>query len=225
MSKNIQDLYAEYEIPSWLALHMQRVAAVAATLFDAHAALPENSNNPSFSAVARTELLAACLLHDMGNIIKFNFEKLLLSLPEDKAHWQEVQNTMIDRYGSDEHVATLAMLDAIGVSDRVKGIVDGIGFTKCEAIDAGSDILVKIAQYADARVCPNGVVSLQERLADMYVRYAHKHKKDDAETVTNTAASFRIEQFLFSPLSIKPQDITESSLASLRDSFEKYTVC
>ncbi len=210
----IGEVYEKYKIPPWLAEHMYRVAAVAATLFDA-----------SGLTEGRSALLVACLLHDMGNIIKFDFENPALPIPSgERAHWEAVQKDMFARYGHDEHAATLAMLDEIGVSPRVREIIDAINFRNAEAIERSGDILVQIAQYADSRVVPSGIASLAARMQDMYARYANKHPKDDDTTHRRVQALERLEQSLFAGLTIRPEDITEESTAALRVTLSHFEI-
>ena len=193
---------------------MYRVAAVAATLFDAHEL-----------ADYRDELISACLLHDMGNIVKFNFDALLIVSPDERNHWEVAQKKMIAQYGTSAHKATLAIVDAIGVSSRVREIVDGVDFSNCEKIAESNDVLLMMAQYADARVTPNGIASLDERMEDMLTRYAHKHNRNDEETMRQIRALENIEQQLFTGLLFTPSDITEDSTQLMREELKNFVIC
>lgn len=214
MQKNIAAIYDEYRIPPWLALHMYRVAAVAAAVFDARA---------DGSEAERNNLISACLLHDMGNIIKFDFTTPLFGIEEGE-YWKNVRKEMIEKYGSDEHHATLEILLALGVSPRVYEIVDSVGFGKNEATSLSGDILKKIAAYADSRVVPNGVGSIADRLNDMHERYAKKHPANTPETERNAKALYDIERELFTSTLIKPEDITETSIASVREKLSRFDI-
>ncbi len=61
--RKISEIYEEYKIMPNLREHQLRVAAVAAQICD-------NFNKP----LNKKEIITACLLHDMGNIIKFKLE-------------------------------------------------------------------------------------------------------------------------------------------------------
>ncbi|USN54769.1 MAG: HD domain-containing protein [Candidatus Peribacteria bacterium] len=65
MSHSIQDIYTQYQIPPSLQEHMLRVAAVA-----------EQICLHSSQEIDHATIVTAALLHDMGNIIKFNLDKL-----------------------------------------------------------------------------------------------------------------------------------------------------
>ncbi len=222
--KNIVSIYEQYRIPPWLAMHMRRVAAVAGRVFDAHAKRADGADNV-LSERDRSDLCSACLLHDMGNIIKFNFSVLGEEVSvEGKDHWETVRSDMIARYGRDEHHATLAILDELRVSPRVREIVDAIGFLKNEDTLASGDLLKKIAAYADSRVVPSGIAALADRLQDMHERYATRHPKDAPETERNSKALYDIEKELFQGAQIRPEDITEASCTELCSELTRFDI-
>lgn len=219
MSYVIRDIYTRYQIPPWLQMHMQRVAAVAATLFDARKELD------GLQKKDRDGLICACLLHDMGNIIKFNFDKLALFPPSERDHWDTVRSTMIARYGRDAHVATLAIMDEIGVSSRVRKIVDTVDFAHADTIARSNDRLVQIVQYADSRVIPTGIGSLADRMKDMFDRYSHLHDSNSAETHKQIHALEEIERLLFEGTALSPEDITEASCAETARTLLEFSIC
>jgi len=63
MSRTITEIYEHYNIPPWLQEHMLRVSAVSSIICDQLG-----------DKVRKHEVVSACLLHDMGNIIKFDFD-------------------------------------------------------------------------------------------------------------------------------------------------------
>ena len=60
----IKDIYSKYNIPPNLQLHMFRVAAFADILCDNHKKVDFD----------KEIIIKSCLLHDLGNIIKFDFD-------------------------------------------------------------------------------------------------------------------------------------------------------
>ena len=59
-------------------------------------------------------LIAACLFHDMGNIIKSDLKKFPEFLePEGLEYWDRVKKEYVEKYGKDEHAATVAIARAI----------------------------------------------------------------------------------------------------------------
>jgi len=100
------------------------------------------------------------------------------------------------------------------VSDQVLQFIDAIGFSKIEAHYQGKDLAKMICEYADTRVAPQGVVSLNERLADLAQRYA-SHYSTPADVVRRDK-NFKLaqlsEQVIFAVCKLKPEEITEASL-------------
>ena len=197
LKKTSSEIYERYRIPPWLAEHMRRVAAVAVMVFDAQAQSVGGTTE-------RNELITACLLHDMANIIKFDLDKLPSPVRTERDHWETVRSDMISRYGRDEHKATLMILDELGVSNRVRGLIDSIGFLKNAETHAHGDLLTKIAVYADSRVVPSGVASLEERMTDMHERYSlntnHSHKKTEKRFLPSNKSSLQVLQLPPNPL-------------------------
>lgn len=200
----IGEIYERYRIPPWLAEHMYRVAAVATCVFDAHVATDA-------SLLGRNDMIAACLLHDIGNIVKFNFTTL--PPPDGRiTYWKEVQSEMIAKYGTSEHPASKAMCEEIGQWERIAPILEHTSdYDACILLEQGS-LLQRIVAYADQRVAPAGVVSLTQRLRDMRARYDHP---DTDHIRALDTAIMENEKWLFSGISLKPEDITEQSIAPL----------
>jgi predicted HD phosphohydrolase len=197
--RTIQDIYNQYDIMPNLREHMFRVAAVADIIID-H--IDESVN--------REEIITALLLHDMGNIIKFDLSYFPEFLePQGLKYWRKIQDEMRDKYGSDEHAAHIAITHEIGAGDRVAELVDSIGFHNLCKNTASDDWAHKICSYADLRVYPHGVVSLDVRLEDGRKRY--NVSVDDERWDLIDCAS-KLEQQIFDKCSINPEDITDEAL-------------
>ncbi len=199
--KTIEDIYNEYHIIPSLRMHMYRVAAVAQILC-------ENMDTP----VDTKSVIATCLLHDMGNIIKFDFETFPdFFAKEGKEYWQGIQKEFHEKYHTtDEHHATLAIAVEVDANLHTLELLHACGFSKAVAIDTAPELEKKICLYADLRVAPLGVVSLEERLGDLEKRYGgrsdaiHGRNRDDVYN-----AIWNIEQELFGHTKITPASITE----------------
>ena len=75
----------------------------------------------------------------------------------------------------------MGLASDIGISESVLGVVDAVGFHNwCLAKDEGS-WEHKIASYADSRVAPFGVKSLEDRLLDANKRYADISHTTDSD--------------------------------------------
>lgn len=172
----ISDIYNHYTIPPQLQLHQRRVAAVGKIVAEAHAAAHVDV------------VVTACLLHDMGNIIKFKLDRFPEFLePEGHEYWKSVQDTFIQKYGTDEHLATLIIADELGVSDAVLACIRAVGMTKVHHNLTEGTLEERITNYADLRVGPRGCISLQERIADGKARYGYTH-----DAITFSEGGFRV---------------------------------
>ena len=144
---NISEIYKKYKIMPSLQLHQLRVAAVAKLV-------GENMN----VEINLDGLIKACLLHDMGNIIKFKLDLFPEFLkPEGLSYWEDVKQEFVYKYGNDEHTATYKIAEEIGLNSREMEILKSIGFSKAIENLEHDDYTRKIACYSDHRVSPNGI--------------------------------------------------------------------
>ncbi len=209
----ITDIYREYKIMPNLQEHMLRVAAVASMICDHWQGEP----------IDKRSIVTACLLHDMGNIIKFRF-----NLPEDEQnpdieYWRGVRNEFIEKYGTDEHHATIAIAKELGQSEKVISYIDGVGHDKFGKQIELDDMGIKIVNYADTRVSPKGVVSYQERMDDVLERYRSHPKFIGLEKHTKMVADgYKIEKQIFSFTNIQPFDIDELSIGDILSQNDSY---
>jgi len=207
--RNILDIYKQYKIPENLQLHQLRVASVAKIL--AQACIKER--------LPVETIVEACLLHDMGNIVKFKFEQFpeFFEL-EGLEYWQNIQKEFIEKYGNDDHLATLAIVGEIGLPREISLYVDHIIGDRVEAI-TDPIVGVVIAKYADVRVGPKGVMSLHVRLEDFRTRYVGRISD---EYVDNTILVFEeAEKDIFEYVSMKPEDITDALIAPIIEELKK----
>lgn len=193
---------------------MTRVAAVASVLFDARKAIDTELSG-------KEELISACLLHDMANLLKTRKETPVQFFePEGEEYWMQKYNEMVKRYGKDVDRATILIAQEIGASKKTQEIIASIGFT---ALDEGSslDILCMIANYADMRVPPEGIGTLAERISDGRKRY-----KDIAGALSEEFIRRAYEQEceIFEGLYITPSDITEERIDGIRKELFLYKV-
>lgn len=152
----IGDLYDKYQIMPQLAEHQLRVGGIAKLVTEGWKSKEE----------ARKSVLA-CLVHDMGNIVKF----------DDKIgeKWIKVREEIRQKYGADAHSATCAILNEAGLSEYAKYMEEEAemygksGLTLLDFQTCSRPALM--IMYADLRVVPSGVVSLEERIQDLENRY------------------------------------------------------
>lgn len=213
--KTIGEIYRDYDIMPNLALHQVRVAAVCAQI----------SENLSLPTDIKS-LVAAALIHDIANIIKFD----LSYFPEftealGVMHWEGIKKKFIEKYGDDEHVATVLVAHELGVSQRVIELVDGVRFKKICEHKEGEDIEMKVLHYADCRVGPHGIVSLMERFRDGGERYKnHKNKVSGKEREANVSCAFLLEEEIMQNLPESKRIITDESIKPRILALESFTL-
>ena len=199
-----------------LQLHQLRVAAVAKLIC-------ENFEQP----IDERSVILACLFHDMGNIIKSD----LGQFPEFRAgkgrdHWESVKARFVETYGDNAHQVNVAIAKEIGLPERAVSYIDGISFSNLKKIARADSYEQKICEYADTRVGPYGTLSLQARLAEARTRYVESGKS--YYTLEGFADLSRdaeeIERQLFRKTRIKPEDITDESIARFVDELQNYSV-
>jgi hypothetical protein len=205
----IEEIYRKYRIHRGLQLHQLRVAAVGKYIAER-----------SKRSLDSHGIVSACLLHDMGNIIKSDMTSLPeLWQPEGVEYWSKVKEEVIQEYGTDEHAATLARARDIGVSDAVRRLVDGVGFSNLQKALETESSEQKICEYADVRVGPYGILSVQERLENWYIRYQERvagKGVDAAAYYASLQEGFaELEQQLLGICDFKPSDITDESMVPI----------
>lgn len=198
----ITEIYTKYQINPTLQQHMFRVAGVADLICE-HFSAP----------LEREEILLTCLLHDMGNIIKFKFEVFPEFFePEGVEYWQDMQKQFIEKYGDNAHKATIEIVEEIGVPQRIVDLINGMGFSLAKKVRDCNDFSQKICLYADMRVNPQGVVSLEERFADGQVRYFRK-EEDKRFAYAMNACIKTVEKQIFEKCEgLKAEEISESRI-------------
>ena len=185
-----------------LQLHQLRVAAVARQICD------------TLTVKVDTEyVVKACLLHDMGNIIKFNLEYFPdFNKPEGIDYWKQVQREYIEKYGSDEHHATIEIVKELGYSDSITVLINAIDHDYIAKHKDNMSIEEKLGVYADNRVTPHGIVSLRERSEEARVRYKdHPNRIVEEDNFIFIKNLEEFEKEIFSHSSIKPIDVNDKS--------------
>lgn len=200
-----------------LQQHMLRVASVALLICRNLKQLP----------VDMSTVVAACLLHDMGNILKFDLTRFPEFLePQGLSHWEKVRDEFKERYGSNEFIATELIAQELRVVSRVKELISSIGFSNMKSNFLGEDVDRKICAYSDMRVDPFGVVSLTDRIADLRKRYESKHPGAEAELQRQEFFTYAqmVEKQLLSQSDLEASDITNDQINGTINSLKSFVV-
>lgn len=202
--QNIEEIYNKYKIPKNLRNHMLMAAKAGKFIVN-------NWNGPKIN---KDNIIISLLLHDLGNIVKFDLETEtgLKIIGDEIKRLDELKQTkkeFIEKYGSDDHIATNKILDELNVNQRIKKIIKKHVFNNNEDTLKSKDWEVKIAAYCDQRIGPYNIMSLDDRFKELKERYA----KRDSKNVNNPKlelfidCAFKIEQQIFENVKIKPEDI------------------
>lgn len=216
--RNILEIYEHYKIMPNLALHQLRVASVI--LF-----ICRNIDLKVDENIA----VQSGLLHDMGNIIKFDLS-VFPDFVKEKGldYWQKVQKEYFEKYGRDEHEATQKILKELGVNERVIDIDKKMVFGNLCINRDRDDIELKLLHYADMRVGPHGVLSYEDRMADARKRYENvpddemTREKDKRDIFL--ACGKDIERQIFAKCKIKPEDINDESVKDIIEELKRFVI-
>lgn len=217
-SHNILDIYKTYKIMPNLAMHQLRVASVMYLII-------KNLNIEVNEDIA----IQVGLLHDMGNIIKFDLNFFPeFTKPLGLEYWQNVQNEYFEKYGHDEHKATQDILKELNVNQKVIDIDKDMVFgLLCDNKDKQNWEL-KLLHYADMRVGPYGIISYEDRMEDARKRY--EKKLDDEMTREGGRRELLlycgkdIERQIFANCKIKPEDINDESTKDIIEELKNFVV-
>jgi len=213
--KPIGEIYEEYSIPPWLQEHMLRVSAVASVICDQLG-----------DKVRKHEVVSACLVHDMGNIIKSKLEMFpdLLKDEADLAHWQSVKKEYIEKYGEDEHVATMEIAKEAGILEETLKLVDRIGLSELSEVMDNGTIENKICIYSDLRIGIFGALSLKDRMDELVDRYKARGRYDEEVFNQHRENLNTIEEELFGAIGFSPEDINDESISPTIEGLRNYKI-
>jgi hypothetical protein len=183
---NIKQIYTTYNVPPNLQQHMLRVAAFSKMIIE---------NWKVGNPINEEIIVKSCLLHDLGNIMKFdfdNFPELLGDEIVNLDYWKGIKRKMAEKYGKDEDKATVNMVKELGIGGEILFIVENWGFKNFTRIERSDNWNWKIAVYADHRISPDGITSLRQNFENKQSRYKvskhdASHISEDAMTLFNSA--------------------------------------
>ena len=211
----ISDIYQQYQIMPSLQLHMLKVASVSVLICDNFKGFP----------IDKSSIVTACLLHDMGNVIKFDLTKFPDFLkPQGLDYWQQVKEDFLERYGNNASIASELIVEEIGVSSRVKELIQAISLLKAKENYLSQDFGKKICEYADNRVSPWGITTLDKRLKDLTQRYQKAHPLESTKRSDLFEYSRKIEDQIFEHCGISPEEITNEKVSDTIDSLKSFVV-
>lgn len=209
----IKQIYVKYQIMPQLVTHMLRVAGVGKIV-------GENWR----SKCDQKLVTSLCLVHDMGNIVKFDLrggiDRSKFGRIENLEYWQRTQREYWDKYGKDALAVTNGILKDAGLPQFESYINEEEALYFAEAREeqlASARVESIILMYADCRVTPSGVVGYRERVNDLKDRYGTR-----SETWYDW--TFWFEKWIQKQVSINLEEITESSVEPLFDELLEWQI-
>ena len=105
----------------------------------------------------------AALLHDIGNVIKFDLDSFPELLGDELPrieYWRGEQKRLIEKYGSDDHAATDKMLSELKVSEPIREAIQTKSFGNAKETAASNNWLVKILFYSEKQRHSTGIIQV-----------------------------------------------------------------
>lgn len=202
-------LYQAYALPVHLRNHLLKTAAVVCWIMD----------HWKGNKLNEEMMIKTCLLHDMGNIVKGTDETFRNIFPdmfseESWQYWLNVRKHIGEKYGKTDLEATLNIAKEINVGEDILKCIQEKQFYNNKNIYLSKNFEVKICAYADQRVSPNGVLSLEGRLDEAKTRHRgipeSSVNRPNYEELKHYAS--KIEGQIFAFVDGNPEDINDKSI-------------
>lgn len=159
----ISEIYKKYQIPEILQNHMYKVAAVGVLI------VKSLEKNIEFDI---NIVIKELLLHDMGNILKIPVKGNSFFSEKEQGLLIKIQEDFSQKFGKEEHGATLKIAKEIGISEDIIYILENTGSSKLSSTIDSNNWYLKVCSYADFRVSPKNIVSITERFDEIIQRYS-----------------------------------------------------
>lgn len=211
----ISDIYKKYKIPPNLKEHMFRVYAVVSLIC-------ENWKGESFE---ENQVKKFALLHDLGNIVKFDFDRHPEFLGEEQkniGYWRMAREEIVNKYGSDDHDATKKMLEEIGLGREEVETILSKSFGNSVSTKSSENWPLKILYYADLRTLPFGIGTLEERIKDVRERMSKYTSRPDFEELVD--ACRQIELQIQHNISVPVYQINDESITKFVSNAELFEI-
>ena len=199
----VKDIYKQYSITPNLQEHMLRVTKVVLFIID----------HWQGRKIDKELIKKAALLHDLGNIVKFDLKRYPEYLGEElkrRDFWVEKQKEMIKKYGKDDHQACLKILREIGVDAKIIKIISDKSFKYSLKTKKSDNWELKILFYSDLRVGPKGILTMKQRFREVVPRLKMYRESDHFGDLIK--ACYQIEKQIQDNLDVDVSDITDKSI-------------
>lgn len=202
-------IYDYCQLPPVLRQHMIRVTKVGKWMLS-------HWQGPDFD---QDLYIRALLVHDLGNLAKFDLSPsatVRLIPLENAEKWQKIQHDFIARYGSDADQATLTLIRELQLpnTEALIALVGGHSAAKLAQTVHQPDWAQKLLDYTDFRVGPFGILTLDERFADLTRRYSYRTTEwGDQHWITQQLNLFKqLESQIAAQLDTPISDLSDDSI-------------
>ena len=211
---NIREIYAIYDIPFPLQQHMIRVASVCVYIGEHRCHKP----------IDKKSVVTAALLHDLGNIVKMDFSLHPEGYGHSMDYRQQKKQWVIEKYWSCCDQVTIAWCRELDIDEQVIDIILHMGIESYQHHPWSWER--QIVRYADMRVDPRWITSMEQRMRDGHKRYAPLGKDWTKEPVWSTLMehAYAQEQLLFSWTALAPEMITELSTKLIQEHLRHFVL-
>ncbi len=168
----VSEIYKKFDIPNNLVHHMMTVALVVKFI----------QTNWTGKQLDWDQLIKAALLHDLGNIVKFDMDKYPELMKEEVSridYWKKIQKKIIKKYGTNDHLATEKMLNKVNIEQSITKLILDKSFGNVIKVVNGNDWYAKILLFADLKVGPTKIMLVKERITDIKNRMPHYTNRKD----------------------------------------------
>ncbi len=203
-----KQVFARFPLPINLREHLVRVAAVADTICKHWTGPPLN----------RDLVVAACLLHDIGNIMKMDFtspwqRELMKDDYDQIPQYQAFQDRARAHYGNSPDDVRAGLLKQAAIEPEVQTFIAASEGVFMPRMQAENEYAAMVYLYANNRVLPMRVGTLGERIADAKERYPGYYDTPERKAIDYEQRLWEIETALQAHCSIPLNSITDSTIA------------
>jgi hypothetical protein len=201
----ISEVYSKFRIPPNLQEHMLRVCSIVEFI-------SQHLNNKV--TIDWKLVREITLLHDLGNIVKFDFEKhpeFLGKEEENVEYWKQTQKQIISQYGSNDHDVTKKMLEEVNLNKESIEIILNKSFGNSVSVSNSKSWPLKILYYADLRTLPFGVGNLEERINDIKSRMPQYTSRPDFEDLVSACKN--VEKQIQENIDISVNEINDANVS------------
>ncbi len=117
-------------------------------------------------------VVTTLIFHDIAKPLTFDINKQakFVTSPEALESLRGDMNWLKENFGEDEHRALNLIFDQIGLSQNAKRILDNLEWIYSDRLLTEKDDESLLAIYADMRIGPQGILSIDQRMHELNAR-------------------------------------------------------